>query len=482
MPAINRGGERHSASKSPIVVQHYVPEQTAKSDGSSRLLQQGSIVKRSQGKKEKELELRRIQLRNQQPDLTKAQSTQYRNTYKHNLCLDMLQDGFHKSYTELFALIKRQNEEREMAGPESVLWNQLLLENEPEKLDTLKTYLSTAEGAFRKDDFGQVYKCQFQLACYFQGTGDKWLADHFFERCLATSTSVTSDGGRTAAEGHCNVGLALEESADFFAAAENYEQFYKLTKDKSDWQFEDGKDMHSESCNHLTRIYTTIAKRHEADGNLELNLSCLNQAHDMAMEGGDNTLKGEAAYRLGVAYEKNGDPQTALLYLNKFLEICRTLNDSKGSGKACQAIAKSYDSQGKVEESIKYLEMFVETAEKSQDDKAVSRACSDLGAMFNSLGRYEQAVEYFNKSYNLSRSLNDVETISSSRVLFGVAAGHKMLQNVCKHIEIGSLACVDRLIEWKDNRGDEFDKPVPQSADESADSAKPSSADSSKKD
>lgn len=77
-------------------------------------------------------------------------------------------------------------------------------------------------------------------------------------------------------------------------------------------------------------------------------------------------------------------------------------------------------------------------------------------------GRYEQAVEHFNRSYNISRSLNDVEAISSSRVLFGVAAAHKMLQNFSKHVEIGGRVCMERLLEWKDNRGDEFDKDVPK--------------------
>ncbi len=58
--------------------------------------------------------------------------------------------------------------------------------------------------------------------------------------------------------------------------------------------------------------------------------------------------------------------------------------------------------------------------------------------------------------------MNDTETISSSRVLFGVAAAHKMLQNVTVHVDLASRACLERLIEWKDNRGDEFDKAIPQ--------------------
>ncbi len=200
------------------------------------------------------------------PTTAKMVFFRYRYDYKHNMCVDMLREGYHKSFCELFALIKQQNDERIAAGPESSLWSQIQLENEPEKLETLKHYLTQAEVSSRKgeqsksfsfsltpilkhkttrsvsrlhqtrqkavahfcwvcffmarnlvfaDDFVQVYKCQFSLAKYFQQTGDKWLADHFYASSLATASSVDADGGRTAAEGHCNMAAALEERGWF---------------------------------------------------------------------------------------------------------------------------------------------------------------------------------------------------------------------------------------------------------------------------
>lgn len=71
----------------------------------------------------------------------------------------MLQEGYHKSYAELFALIRLQNDERRNAGPESAMWNQTLLESEPEKLDTLKAYLTQAEQAYRKG------KSKYPITC-----------------------------------------------------------------------------------------------------------------------------------------------------------------------------------------------------------------------------------------------------------------------------------------------------------------------------
>ena len=69
--------------------------------------------------------------------------------------------------------------------------------------------------SFCSENYSDVYKCQFKLARYFQTTKDKWLSDHFFNSCLRTSAGVKDDDGKMAAEGHCNVGLALEENGTF---------------------------------------------------------------------------------------------------------------------------------------------------------------------------------------------------------------------------------------------------------------------------
>ena len=61
-------------------------------------------------------------------------------------------------------------------------------------------------------DFQEVYRARFELARYFQNSGDKWLSDHFFETCLQTSGQVETDGGKMQAEGFCNVAMAEEEN------------------------------------------------------------------------------------------------------------------------------------------------------------------------------------------------------------------------------------------------------------------------------
>ena len=71
----------------------------------------------------------------------------YKNTYKQTLCLEMLERGFHRSFAEIFGLIKQQADRRLAAGPDSNLWSQRLLTEETEKLDVLRNQLVEAESA-----------------------------------------------------------------------------------------------------------------------------------------------------------------------------------------------------------------------------------------------------------------------------------------------------------------------------------------------
>lgn len=410
---------------------------------------------------EREMGLPKQSFVSQQPLLTKQQTTAYRNTYKHNLCVDMLQEGFHKSFCELFALIKQQEDDRLAAGPESLMWTMVLLKDEHEKLDMLKVHLTRAETAARKGDFQEVYRCRFELARYFQSSGDKWLADHFFNTCLQTSAVVTDDGGKIQAEGYCNVALAQEENGDYQDAAKHLESYYNLASQNKEWVTADDITFHTDSCINLSRIYTTLGQIAESES-LESMLDFLTKAFNMAKESQKQKLEGESAYRLGLAYEKTGDGETALLHLNNYLSICRDQDDNDGIGKACDAIAKAFARQGKVEESIQYLKQFVEVAEKSGQEQAYSKACHNLGNIYNSRGNYEEATKYFDKAYNLSRSMGEVDAINVNRVQFGIAMAHKMMPGFGGHVVLNKLPTVERLIEWKSSRVDEFDKPIPE--------------------
>ncbi|EPY79078.1 hypothetical protein CB1_000961028 [Camelus ferus] len=135
----------------------------------------------------------------------------YRNSYKKNICVDMLRDGYHKSFTELFSLMEKWDALREAARVRSLLWVQRPLEEQPDKLDHFYYYLTRAEAAERKEYFEDVYNNLYALACYFNNSEDKWVRNHFYERCLKIAQLIKIDGGKKEAEAHAHMGLLFEE-------------------------------------------------------------------------------------------------------------------------------------------------------------------------------------------------------------------------------------------------------------------------------
>ncbi|XP_041356982.1 tetratricopeptide repeat protein 29-like [Gigantopelta aegis] len=425
-------------------------------------LQMGKLrpLRKMLSKNERKMFEKLQSLRTQLPVLTKRDTTKYRNTYKHNLCLDMLQEGYHMSFRELFALIQQQEEDRIRAGPDSIMWTQVMLHEEYEKLDMLKTHLTNAEAAERKYDYSQVYAERSILAKYFLSTKDKWLSDHFFNTCLTTSQAIEGDGGQAQAEGHRNVGISLKESGDYFQASKHFEAYHELASDNTHWVNEEGVTFYTDACINLYNIYTNIGNQLE-DSDPDSSLQLLLKAYQMASNSGDHKLRGESTYTLGLAYDKAGDEEKALLHLEDFLSTCKSANDYEGIGRACDAIAKTYSRAGKVSECIKYLKQFVETAEKSGQEVEFSKACHNLGNIYNSLGKYEEATEYFSKAYNVSRAMGEASLIHANRVQYGIAMAHRMLKGFGNHIIQGHQPCLERLIEWKSARTDEFEKPIP---------------------
>lgn len=402
----------------------------------------------------------------------KIDTSRYRNTYEHNLCLDMLKEGFHQSFQELFNLMEKQKQDIQSLGEDSGLSDQPLLEDEPEKLDQLKHHLTTAEAARRRGKMDQVYHSLLSLARFFEETEAFWLSDHFYGSCLKTSLKIRGDGRRKESEANCNMGLASEKRGDLIKAAEYLESFYNLTKGRL-WQTDNGDNLHSLSCSHLRRVYTTMADEIKEE-DLMKSIEYLLKAYGMAKESGDSQQEGLAGYRLGNTYEEIGDAETAILYHNGYLEKCQQNSDDVGMGRACQALARSYEMQGDVESAMKYLEMFVELADRSQQLPEQQKACTSLGSIYNSLGKYEDAVRMYRRGFEIAQDLAAVETTETTRVEYGIALAHTLLAGYSQCMDQVGKSNMQRLLDFKSSRWDTFSE---ESAAEKGDEgSQPSSA------
>uniref|UniRef100_A0A8C0B728 Tetratricopeptide repeat protein 29 n=1 Tax=Buteo japonicus TaxID=224669 RepID=A0A8C0B728_9AVES len=349
-----------------------------------------------------------------------------RNSYKKNICIDMLRQGYHESFSELFTLIQKWNALREAAGPGSAIWQQKSLEEQPDKLDQLYLFLTRAEAAQRAGHYEEVYDNQLNLAYCFNDPEDKWLSNYFYEQCFNTAQLIKIDGGKREAQAHANMGLINEEQGHVMKAAEHYEAFYQLTEG-STWKDQTGHTYNSLACEHLWRIYTLLADKMLENKEHQQAIKTLIKALKMAKEGGDTKMEGEAAYCLSLAYHFAGEQQTALSVMA---------------------------------ESIKYLGEFMKTAENAHLSQSLVDACVLLGNIYNERGNYNEAFEYFSQASEAAKTLNNLPLVDETKTYYGIAKAHKLMVAFNSHIEAEDPVSLKYLLAWKENRSDMCTDPL----------------------
>lgn len=378
----------------------------------------------------------------------------YRNSYKHNLSLEILQEGYVSSFIELFQLFDQQAADRESAGSDSGVHEVPLLIDQHDKLDVLKSKLIEAEEARRSGAPEKSYQSYLELAQYFENfPSDQWLIDHFHQRCMSESSKVEEDGGRKLAEANYNIGIALEKRGDLSSAVDYLEKFYNLTTEQ-EWQDKIGDNLHDIASLQLYRTYTCLAEElyEEAPS---VSIDYLKKAFHMANEGGNRTEAGLASHRLGNIYEAVGDPEVATMYHKGYLDRCKRDKDKAGIGKAHEALARCQQSEGKLEEATEHYKEFVKIAEEVGDKGVYSQACSSLANLYNMLGEYGNAVEYYQKAAE-SMETDDKERIELMNISQAIAQTHHQLASYSTAILCNTAKLTATLVEWKDYRDDGF--------------------------
>lgn len=382
-------------------------------------------------------------------------TAKYRYSFMHNLCLEMLQLGFHMAFRELFKLVE---EEKKAALSEDSFrkTDDTPIEEHQDKLSYLKEMLISAEISKRQGRSESVYDSQLSLAHFFTEHQDYRLADHFFTACHNTSRQVLGDGRRKEAEANCYLGNSAERRKDFSSARKYYEEFYLLTTKKA-WKIDDGTLLQKHACDCLQRVYIQLSELLPEDQEEDV-LNHLHKAHEIAKAGGDAIEIGKVGYLIGNKYDFYGKQKEAVEYHTEYLELCESFNDEIGMGKACQALAYANQRQGNLEEAVKNLKRFLQMSERSGDNDSRRAACSDLGWLYKSMGKYEQSSNYYKRAFELSNKTSNLQIINASSCEYAIALAHGLLTGEVEAITRNSKTSLESLLRWKSNRVQNFSR------------------------
>ncbi|XP_068569291.1 tetratricopeptide repeat protein 29 isoform X2 [Cebidichthys violaceus] len=348
--------------------------------------------------------------------LSKSEISLFRNSLKQNICVELLQDGYHRSFSEIFSLLSSDVDRRAAAEPGSSVTVQTPLDQQWDKLETMRLHLRRAEQAENTGCWTAVCDQRLLLGHYFSSLEDLRLGLHFYHSCADRQQGGHSRAAAEARAGLVEVYLQLGE----LQRAKQQAELCLRQAEEGGWPDSDGRPLRLRALRALWRIYGRLA---DEDQDQDQALKLLHEGHGRAVESEDKHSESEACYRLGLTYQRAGDRDTAKQFLNSCIQMYDTLQDAEGLVKSYRALVKSIESEGNTGDTLQCLEKMAD----------ISRS--------NGL------------QTNLVDALICLGNIYYTQVSLASARAHSLISKHIAEVEASSTAALRRPVVWKETRG-----------------------------
>ncbi|KAI3376058.1 hypothetical protein L3Q82_016587, partial [Scortum barcoo] len=353
------------------------------------------------------------------------------------------------SFAELFFLLSSDQDRRAAAEPGSAFSLQTPLDQQQDKLETMRHRLSRAEQAERIGSWSVVCEQRLILGQYFSAPEDLWLSLHFYHSCTDRKHGGCS---RPATEARAHLAELYLQRGELDQARQQAELCIRHAEDGG-WLDLAGRPLKLQARRALWRIYSRLSDAPLDAANYSEALELLHKGHGFATESEDKEVEGEASYRLGLAYQRAGDHDTAKQFFNTCMQICGTLQDADGLGKSYKAMAKSLESEGNIYETIQCLETLVDISRSNGLQHNLVEGYLCLGNMYYKRGQYERACEFFLQGYQIACDLGDVTLLQKAQVFFASSRAHSLIREYSADVVSSTPDALRRLLTWKETRG-----------------------------
>ncbi|XP_070849856.1 tetratricopeptide repeat protein 29 [Chaetodon trifascialis] len=380
--------------------------------------------------------------------LSKAGVTQFRSSLKQNVCVEMLRDGFHRSFSELFFLLNSDRDRRAAAEPGSDVRLQTPLDEQRDKLETMRLHLSQAEQAERTGSWCTVCEQRLILGQYFSAPEDLWLSLHFYHSCADREREGSC---RPASEARANMAELYLQQGELEQARQQAELCVQQAEDGG-WLDSAGRPLRLRARQALWRIYSRLADAPLDAADYSEALTLLHKGHSMAAESEDKHMEGEASYRLGLTYQSAGDHDAARQFFSSCMQVYGTLQDADGLVKSYKAMAKSIESGGNTHEAVQCLETLADISRSNGLQHHLADAYLRLGKIYCAKGQTHRASELFLQGYEAAAELEDVTLLQRAQVLVGVARARSLIRKYSADVESATPGALRRLLAWKESR------------------------------
>ncbi|XP_034713220.1 tetratricopeptide repeat protein 29 [Etheostoma cragini] len=214
------------------------------------------------------------------PLISRGEISQFRNSPKQNICVQLLREGYPRAFSEIFSLLAADRDRRDAAEPGSDLRLQTPLDRQLDKLETMKRHLSRAEEAERTCSWMVVCDQRLMLGWYFSAPEDLWLSLHFFHSCTDREQGSHS---RPATEARVCMAETYLKLGELERARQQAELCLQQVEDAG-WADSDGRPLRLRACEALWRIYSRLADAPLEAADHDQGLKLLYKGYGMATE------------------------------------------------------------------------------------------------------------------------------------------------------------------------------------------------------
>uniref|UniRef100_A0AAQ4PVG7 Tetratricopeptide repeat protein 29 n=1 Tax=Gasterosteus aculeatus aculeatus TaxID=481459 RepID=A0AAQ4PVG7_GASAC len=260
--------------------------------------------------------------------LTQAETSRFRNSPKQNICVELLQGGYHRSFTEFFTLLDRDRVGR--ATPKPGLRTPLYRQRD--KLETMLLHLRQAEQAENTCSWTAACDQRLLLGRYFSDPEDLWLSRHFYHRSadaergghsrpateararLAEIYLQLAEDKRSESEASYRLGLTYQSAGDHDQAKKFFNSCIQISDELQDADW-------------LGKSYKAMAASLESQGYTHEGLQLLEKLVVISRGSGREHALADSLMCLGHVYFKKSQYTTACEYFLQAHEVLSAVGD-----------------------------------------------------------------------------------------------------------------------------------------------------------
>ncbi|XP_029940240.1 uncharacterized protein LOC115382575 [Salarias fasciatus] len=430
------------------------------------------------------------------PVMSRREIAQLTCSPKQLVCVEMLQEGNHRSFTELYSLLRSDRDRRAAAEPGSALCSQTPLEEQADKLQLIRKHLTRAEEEDRvhltrdrvhldqdqihltraeEEDRTGACEQRLLLARLLSAPEDAWLRLHFLHG------AEQDEGSRSSAERKLSLSEEYLKQGELHRARQQVELLLQQLGDgyldwnragwpppcwtpgtaAPPWCCSGGRTAPSWRVGGHQHFILCDDEDEDPNTSSSLFQSETRGWRRRPRSSWDGPIRAQGTTTQPDRFRADpvtsperergrlGDESVCVQFFNSCMQICGTLGDTDGLLEARMATAECLESEGSHDEAVQCLEEVVEITRSNGLQEQLAETYMHLGNNYYNRARCRTACDYFLQSCQAARDAGNRSLLEDAQVMVGVCRARSSFESYMADVASSSPSALRRLRRYE---------------------------------